>query len=104
MPQFTMKGRGEAYQSWYTDQATAIQNTSAPEKPPSLRPPVSASATICCRSSDGLTGWAAMVFFSPWKANGADCCPPRVTPAKAGAQLGTGLRRYDDYLIQPFSL
>src|SRR5688572_21898606 len=69
MPKPRTNGSGEAYQSWKSEQPTATQKMSWPTGPPTLRPPVSASATICCSSSGGLTG-SALIFRLP-KRKGA---------------------------------
>ena len=41
-----MKGSGEAYQSWNSDQAIAVQSRILPAAPAGWRAPVSTSATI----------------------------------------------------------
>ncbi len=64
MPKPTMKGSGEAYQSWNSDQATATTVMARAVKPDGLRPPVSASATSCSRSTGvapGAVGLSAIV-------------------------------------------
>src|SRR5262245_54557490 len=45
-----MKGSGEAYHSWNSDQLTATAMMALAATPPGLRPPMSASATSCSRS------------------------------------------------------
>ena len=50
-PTPSANGNGDAYQSWNRLQPTATHSTSAATAPAGLRPPVSASATSCCRSA-----------------------------------------------------
>src|SRR5262245_6381881 len=51
MPKPSMKGSGEAYQSWNSDQAIATSMIALAAMPPGLRPPTSASATSRSRST-----------------------------------------------------
>src|SRR5262245_64522287 len=61
MPKPSMNGSGDAYQSWNTDQAMAAAVMTRAATPPGLRPPTSASATRCPRST-GLPPTVAVVF------------------------------------------
>src|SRR5688572_28704526 len=70
-PQPISKGSGEAYQSCQSDHATATEKMLFPAMPAAARPPVSASATSCCSSADGLP-CSATGFATP--------PPPRIRP------------------------
>ena len=51
-PKPTTKGRGEANQSWNSDQTSAMPAIRRPMKGPALRPPVSA-----CATSSSISAW-----------------------------------------------
>ena len=99
MPQPSTKGRGEAYQSWNSDQPTATKRMSLPTTP---RGRAAAGVGV----GDQLLEIGArldrlLVFFhdsSPSSENGAGECPPRPCAASARREPG------GHHLIQPFSL
>ena len=106
------KGRGEAIQSWNKDQASATINKSFAVKPVGLRPPVSASATICLNCSSvssilpfSFSGLAmrhlSCRFSGSTTKNGEGLMARRRFAKLCAARLADGARR--NY-IQPFSL
>ena len=54
------KGSGEAYQSWNSAQASDTAKIRPAVSPRGLRPPVSLSATSCCRASGAFSMSVAM--------------------------------------------
>ena len=61
-----MKGSGEAYQSWNSDQAIATHSSTCPAVPAGARAPVSLCATSSCRAASsgrcsGAARWSVMV-------------------------------------------
>lgn len=48
-------GRGEAYQYWNSAQSRHTVNTTPAVHPVGFRPPVSLSATSCCRASGAFS-------------------------------------------------
>jgi hypothetical protein len=61
MPMPNVKGSGEAYQIWKSDQAMATAVMIVAVNPVGLRPPVSASATSCSSSADGARAGFSIV-------------------------------------------
>ncbi|CSC70106.1 Uncharacterised protein [Vibrio cholerae] len=53
-PKSKIKGSGEAYQSWKSDQQSGTNQSTRPGSPLGARAPVSACATISCTSCDGV--------------------------------------------------
>src|SRR5688572_30554918 len=64
-PQPKLNGNGDAYQSWNSDQPTATAKISLPTAPPTLRPPVSASATSCWSSGLSACAGSATLLLDP---------------------------------------
>ncbi len=97
MPKPSAKGSGEAYQYWNSAQASATANSRCLTRPRGWRPPVSESATSCCRASGALSISEAMVrsFKNAKRGEAAGLRPWGRSMAGAGAAA---------YLIQPFSL
>ncbi len=90
-------GSGEAYQSWNSDQKTAVKRRICAAIPVGLRPPVSASATSCS-SSDGISVAVAAVL---------SVIAPPTSHGYVDSETGHRCRRpVGDlaYFSQPFSL
>ena len=97
MPNPNMKGSGEAYQSWNSDQQTATTMIALAVSPDGLRPPVSASATSSSRST----------FVGPLPRS-SPCPSSQVLAERNGAPIRRRpafiLRTAGAYFTQPFSL
>ena len=74
MPNPSANGSGEAYQYWNSAHSIATANTTPAVMPVGFRPPVSLSATSCCKASGAFSRSVVMASGSLEKAkkNGED--------------------------------